>query len=50
MIITTESLLAHQARAVANAKEEPLGIALSEVSLSSAIIISFIIVKMMMMI
>ena len=49
MIITTKTLLA-QARAVANAKAEPLGIALSEVSLSSAIIISFIIVKMMMMI
>ena len=48
MIITTKTLLAHQARAVANAKEEPLGIALSEVSLSSAIIISFIVVKMIM--
>ena len=50
MIITTKSLLAHQARAVANAKTEPLGIALSEVSLSSAIIISLIVDKMMMMI
>ena len=50
MIITTKTLLAHQARAVANAKEEPLGIALSEVSLSSAIIMSFIVFKMMMMI
>jgi len=31
VIITTKSLLAHQARAVANAKAEPLGIALSKV-------------------
>jgi len=48
VIITTKSLLAHQARAVANAKAEPLGIALSKVSLSPAIIISFIVVKMIM--
>jgi len=34
VIITTKTLLAHQARAVANAKAEPLGIALSEVKQS----------------